>query len=324
MSTFETFNFDSDPRWKEYKTNTDVPHVSDAEGVEYRLKLRFYKKFIDANYDPYKKQEAPSANSSSSTSSNPSNQSARRQSAPPTSNTQSVRSGMNIMQYVWLFSHVSVLVNAFFYLVPLVGTSEGNYSRAFFSATIANAISLFNAVGVPRFNRETLQRIMMNDSTQYVMLYLLMSTYSPFIIALIPPVVYSFYHICNSVNANTGIIHPSIAGIYRKILEPKVRLVLSQEQNSLMWVTQVEVMTMFAIIFNTIIGYGSIFLCLVYYWFLTHRYMLNYQTRMICDALGVKLDQFFYGPSCPAIISKFYGYIRNYLRNSVQQRMQQQ
>lgn len=70
MPTFETYDFEGDSRWKEYKTNTDVPHVSDAEGVEYRLKLRFYKKYIvskigDSNVKPIflhskrKKQNAP-------------------------------------------------------------------------------------------------------------------------------------------------------------------------------------------------------------------------------------------------------------------------
>lgn len=49
MSSFETFDWNTEfqsNRWKEFQRNTDVPYGMDEQDILYRLKLKYFKKFI--------------------------------------------------------------------------------------------------------------------------------------------------------------------------------------------------------------------------------------------------------------------------------------
>jgi len=314
MSALDTYDWDNDQRWQSYKRNVEFPEAKNEEEAIMMAKSRYFKKYIDTNFDPNTKnttQPPPTKNTTQ-----PPPTTSRRSS---TNDTRPNTTSFQYIQSVWLFAHLCVVLFTIGYFLPFFGASSRSYSYAFYSAMLAHGISLFKAIGIPRFNQQTLIRVTMNDSAHYLLLYFLFAAYPPVTIALFPMTIFSFYHFCSFINSSSNtIVYSRLLPFYKYNIEPLILKVLSYQQKALIWSCQCEVMTIAVLILNLFIGYGSLILIFCYYWFLNFRYMTDGTIRLILDQLGYTLDGYFLGPSCPRLITSMHNAIRSFLRNSVQ------
>lgn len=58
---FVNYEWDKDERWKEQLRNTDFPEGRNEDEILMRMKLRYYKKYINPQFDPYAKEDIQSS-----------------------------------------------------------------------------------------------------------------------------------------------------------------------------------------------------------------------------------------------------------------------
>ena len=180
-------------------------------------------------------------------------------------------------------------------------------------------------------NMNYLQRAIMNDNAQYIMLCIFMVNQYPLSILLISFALYSLLaiagHLSNNVSRN---IPASYQSIYRSYIDPYVTKLLSQQQVILNYAAYFEVVSFPILIFNLFTyvefsliflilvdsGYGGIMAVLGFYWFLSFRYLTNNYTQNVFYALRIQLDNIFYHPKCPPVIGNVYTKVKTFLSNS--------
>eukprot|EP01114_Cavostelium_apophysatum_P023200 TRINITY_DN8671_c0_g1_i1.p1 TRINITY_DN8671_c0_g1~~TRINITY_DN8671_c0_g1_i1.p1 ORF type:complete len:378 (-),score=36.28 TRINITY_DN8671_c0_g1_i1:164-1171(-) len=328
-SDFTNHDWEGDTRWHEYKKTLEFSS-SDENEVLKKMKVRYWRKYVDPSFDPNAKPSSSSSSNAQQGSSNgsdsnsQSNNSSSSSSRPNPSSRSVPPAPHSVGQQVWLLGQFSILLCSLLYLIPFVfdpRTSYTFYSCAFYSGMLVHLLGLFRAVGLPRMNREWWIRLGSQDGVHYVMVYFLLANSYPITVALAPLCIYSFFHVCSFLHANSSVVlTPPMLSKYRTSVEPQLRNALTYETKALLFASNAEILTILPLLVSLFIGQGSLLVLIGYYFFLNFKYITSPSTRNVMDSIGYRLDGVFHSPRCPAVVRQIYTVIRHFLR----QRMQQQ
>jgi len=323
MSSFATHNWDTDEEWKQFLKRIDI--VGNEREVLEKAKKKYYQKYIDPNFG--NAPQSPNTNTNTShTSSTSSTNSSNNTSNNTSNSSQSRASSGPVFQFrmAWLLAHIFLLLNSVLYILPFFGLefSYACYSRLLWSGIAAYAITLYNALGFPKFNREYASRLSSNDNTHYLFICASLLTNYPVTTMVFPLAIYSALNVAVFLTSNSSQIPPAARSIYTSYLEPYVRKLLQVKDRALFFGAYFEVASIALAIVNVLSGYAGLLSLLAFYWFLNFRYMASNYTQTVFHFLGVQLDTLTVHRYCPSFIRTVYLKIKGYLRNSIQARAQ--
>jgi len=329
-SLYNSYDWENDQRWKEYKNTIEFPLANSDFLLLEKIKQRYFKKFIDPNFDASELNSTSTATSASSVNvkPNPANQfDARPQSSR--NHSSRLQSQLNFLQrlaslqLIWYLAHQFLLINVFLVIIPVISSSDYAFRRVMFSAMIAYGISLKKSIERNfHWDSRTLSQIMLNDNSHYIFLCLVMFAFSsyPVLLILLPLSLYSTLHVCSFLRHHLQFYLPqSLSPLFRLKLQPILDIVLEYQQKILLTAAYFEFITMPSVLLSVLLGYSNLLLALSYYWFLTFRYLSSNHSRMVMEQIGARMDTFFLqNRNIPTIVSGIYLRIRNFLRRQVQ------
>jgi len=276
-----------------------------------KYKQKFYKRYVDPNFELLDSTETNTNNNNTSTS-QPSTNTNRNASSPSSSNrtpTQPAPLGSYVfsIQLLWLVANILVIIHTILYII---GYQHDAYGRLFLFAGITYILSLFKNYGRPRFNQEYLAQIMLDDNFQYLM-FCLFFFGKMLTLAIIPIVTCAFFHVCTYFKQLLQTRVPSIyqryGYIFDKILAKQIAA-LNSNANCELFIA----VFLFVDIFLS--GFlNGILMFVIYMNFLNLRYLRSPYTRSKMDTIGYTLNTYANHPACPAFIRALYFKIRQTL-----------
>ncbi|RKO87095.1 hypothetical protein BDK51DRAFT_19053 [Blyttiomyces helicus] len=223
------------------------------------------------------------------------------------------------IQFLWFVGHVTT---ALYYILYSRSSPTGgkNYSKAYYGTLLSYGIILYKSHGRPEFSRTYLQRILMDENTQYLFLSLIWVTSKPIFVTLIPFTTFSFFHTLNYTRTQLlpALFPPtSPSGHITTRLSPTLQsLVQNYQVPALSRVAFAEVWIIFPIlIFSILTGNASIFTPVLYAQFLRFRYFVSPVTQAAFASLAVQCDRLAANERTPALAKKVYEKIREWVVN---------
>lgn len=307
---FREYPWDSDAQWIKYRDSIEIPSGPSTQAIE-RIKYRFYKKFIDPDFDPtvptYAAAPPPSRPAASPPPTynpgapSPASQPSAPRSAPPPPGSppsmlhsrwnqlQMMLFRMGIQsQFIWILAHSAFLICAVLYLIPL-GFSYSAYYIAVLCSATAYGISLFSSIGFPKMNAAYMNTMLANDNFHYLFLSLALMTAMPLTVVLVPLAVYAFYHMCSFMRNNSTRVPPQYQTVFRDQIQPTIDKALARQQEALIWCAQMEYLSMVMILLNLFMGRSDVSLVIGFYWFLSFRYRSNVYSKEVFIAMRDKV-----------------------------------
>ncbi|KAA8493051.1 Transmembrane protein 33 [Porphyridium purpureum] len=212
-AAFATHDFDADARFARFlETATLV--ASSPEDERVMLRRIYFRKYVNADLPgaPQPPRGAASARSAPAPAETRSNASAwstqatQSRSAPQSSahvrgsgGSQWETACYRLLSLLSsppskLFFYCFILVTSLLAIIPILGARGWFYGKALLAAAIVYVVGTLNAVGLPQFNREYLERMMQLDHVQYIFFCIAMRGAQPeIVIALFPLIVFSVY-----------------------------------------------------------------------------------------------------------------------------------
>ncbi|KAI8320581.1 hypothetical protein GQ54DRAFT_312543 [Martensiomyces pterosporus] len=104
----------------------------------------------------------------------------------------------NTAQFYWWAGHVLVLMfGTLYYFKRPFGAREANwyYPKAYMGALLSYAIVIYKTYGPPQINLAFLQRLIVDENVEYLLLAFYWLTQPPMLVTLLPFVVFSLFHV---------------------------------------------------------------------------------------------------------------------------------
>ncbi|KAJ1952642.1 Transmembrane nucleoporin, partial [Dipsacomyces acuminosporus] len=101
-------------------------------------------------------------------------------------------------QFYWWIGHVLVLLcGTMYYIKRPFGSKEANwyYPKAYLGALVSYTIVIYKTYGPPQANLAFLQRLIVDENVEYLMLAFYWYTQAPMLVTLLPFVVFSLFHV---------------------------------------------------------------------------------------------------------------------------------
>jgi hypothetical protein len=181
---------------------------------------------------------------------------------------------------------------------------------------LSYGIILYKAHGVPQPTRNYLQRILLDENSQYLLLAAIWLSNSPIWVTLIPYTTFSVFHSLTYIkNDVIPTLAPSTApssGIARRLQHAIQQFSQTYQTKALEMVAYSEVwLTVPVLILYIFTGRASIFSSFSYVNFLRFRYFFSPTTKKVFRDVGVKFDGWIeQNPSIPLMIKNVYAKIR--------------
>ena len=185
MSSFDSYDFSTDERWKTIESNLYIPPGPDHDALLTKRKRRFYRDNVDADYswtDPPLSSASSSSNSSSSQSAAPpppfqsfnhhkpaepsasSASSSTSSSASSAARSSSSGGGLSVagynvsvlLSYTQLGLHLLALLCFPFVILPFLAPSLSHsaYSLCLYASSVAYLLQLLKQQGLPRLTKD--------------------------------------------------------------------------------------------------------------------------------------------------------------------------
>jgi len=181
------------------------------------------------------------------------------------------------------------------------GAMSAYFTKALAAGAATNALRLHQRLGGFRFDRQFLATMLLEDSCHYLLYSIVFITSSsPVTMALLPVFLFAVLHWSNftvQLLGATGHNDSWLCRMVRSVTEQYTAMLLSL-------IACVEIFVMPMLIILIFMGKASIFLPLIYYRFLTLRYMSqrNPNTRIAFTQLRQSIESTVHSPNCPAMI----------------------
>ncbi|KAJ1548958.1 hypothetical protein HK405_012335, partial [Cladochytrium tenue] len=200
-----------------------------------------------------------------------------------------------------------------FYIQFVSGSRHpSGYYVAFGAVLLSYGIILFKAHGTPQIQRAYLQRILMDENTQYLFLALMWFTSRSIAVALLPYAIFSFFHTLNYLRTDVlqlvfppgSALHATVAGQ----VSPFLQSVSQQYQmQSLRAVSYLEVWVVQPyLVLAVLTGRVSFATPLLFAMFLRFRYYFSPLTKEAVAALKARLDAVLDAPGSPLWVKSLY------------------
>ncbi|KAJ2004943.1 Transmembrane nucleoporin [Coemansia thaxteri] len=119
-------------------------------------------------------------------------------------------------QFYWWVGHMVVLLfGTMYYLKRPFGWKEANwyYSKAYLGALTSYAIVIYKTYGPPQLNLAFVQRLVVDENVEYLLLAFCWYWYRPIVVTLLPFVVFSLFHVITYTRSSLiPLFFPDVAG----------------------------------------------------------------------------------------------------------------
>ncbi|TPX34302.1 hypothetical protein SmJEL517_g03033 [Synchytrium microbalum] len=254
-------------------------------------------------------------------STNPPPSQAPNQTAPNQPLVMRLKSLVLTAQFLWFAGHLTTVVQALSYLVVYRLSAEGarSYSRAYMGTLLSYGIILYKAHGIPQISRAYMQRILLDENTQYLLLALIWLTSSPISVTLIPYTTFSVFHSITFIRTDVlpAIVPPTSAqvSLSRRLQQSLLQFVQRYQASALRMVAYAEVyVTLPVLVLSVFTGRASILSPFLYANFLRFRYIFSPTTKQAFNDLRIRLDGMIeQNASTPTWAKAMYVKARDYL-----------
>ncbi|KAJ3193730.1 hypothetical protein HK101_004274 [Irineochytrium annulatum] len=214
----------------------------------------------------------------------------------------------------WFLGHSATFILATTYILYTRFFPWGarTYAKAFYGTILSYGIILYKAHGVPQISRAYLERVMMDENTQYLILALIWLTSKPVWIVLIPFATFSLFHSLNYTRSELlPKLFPPSSALHATISQRVAPAILAFSQNyqgrSLRLIAYVEVWGILPyLIISVFIGGVSLLTPFIYVHFLRFRFFFSPLTREAFADLKARADTYLLAPTTPAWVSASY------------------
>ncbi|GAA5976697.1 hypothetical protein JCM21900_000275 [Sporobolomyces salmonicolor] len=231
--------------------------------------------------------------------------------------------------YAWAVGHALVLVGTVYTLLGLVTFSgrSKSYYLAYAGAIVSWGIVVYKSLGVPQPNRAYIQRALLDENVQYLLLALYWFMQKPIYVTLVPFATFSLFHTLTFLrttvlpkvpssppsqsssssaasSAASSSQSPASAGArLSKLIQTWVK---AHYEQAMLFVAFVEVVVVSGrILLGAITFQNSLLSPLIFGHFLRLRYYLSPPTRQAFSWVSGQLDHYVVkNPNCPAVVKK--------------------
>ncbi|PWA00537.1 hypothetical protein BB558_003438 [Smittium angustum] len=240
-------------------------------------------------------------------------------------------------QFSWWIGHVLTLFFGSLYFMKFMfsPSSAKYYSFAYIGAIISYGISIYKTYGPPQFSLPFLQRLIVDENVQYVILAIYFYTQSPIFVSLIPYFIFSFFHASSYLRLTIiPLVFPQVTSELEKAraagqtsvplsLPSKVSQFLGTSignyySTALKIVSTWEIAAIMPWLTLTALTFQASFIApIIYAQFLRIRYTTSPPTRAAFHTVRVFLDGKLTPPtasaSIPPVVTKYYTIARDYI-----------
>mmetsp|Transcript_23083 Transcript_23083/g.23738 ORF Transcript_23083/g.23738 Transcript_23083/m.23738 type:complete len:418 (-) Transcript_23083:27-1280(-) len=258
-------------------------------------------------------------------------QSNSRPSTQPSSKNNTFES---IQNYLRIF----LVLNALLYFIPFSSSfSYGSYHRFNYTSIINYGISLYLAYGIPQFNMGYLQRIMLDPTTIYLFLAILLLGGRPYFLGLMPILLTEGVHVAYYISILLQNRMPSVLDRVDSLLvrylpqlmqkTPDEWRRLGSQSKWKQFSTRIasmsaycEVMQGILLLFELILPTRNIMYTVIWWQYLQMRYMLDQSGIIKTTFIHVdnRIMTLLSHRLCPSVLLSGYGYLKVFLAKQVQ------
>lgn len=222
-------------------------------------------------------------------------------------------------QFFWFFGHFITVSHSILYILysRFTDGGPGIYLRAYYGTLLSYGIIIYKTHGTPQANLQYVQKIFMDENTQYLLLALIWLTSSPLWVTLIPFLTFSLFHMLSYFRQEIlPAVFPKIAGgaptIADKISPVIQQFVQQYQKEAVRLVAYSEVwMILPFLVVSVFLRYVSILTPFLFCHFLRYRYFFSVQTQEAFTILDTRVTGFIMGnPSIPPVIKNGYNTVR--------------
>ncbi|KAJ3199014.1 hypothetical protein HDU67_003166, partial [Dinochytrium kinnereticum] len=187
-----------------------------------------------------------------------------------------------------------------------------HYTKALWGTILSYGIILYKAHGVPSISKAYLQRVLMDENTQYLILSFVWLTSKPVWVVLIPFVTFSLFH---SLNYTRTEVLPRLAPagtsmhttVATKIVPALLKFSQTYQSKALQGVAYLEVWLIpIYLIFAALLGWAGIVSPFLFAQFLRFRYFFSALTRKAVADLKTAADGVVARPGMPMWVGAAY------------------
>ncbi|GAA5917806.1 hypothetical protein JCM8208_002406 [Rhodotorula glutinis] len=222
--------------------------------------------------------------------------------------------------YAWAGGHFVVLLGTIYSLLGLVTFSSRPkaYSLAYTGALLSWGIVVYKSLGTPQLNRAYVQRALLDENVQYLLLALYWFLQKPIIITLVPFATFSLFHCLTFLRtsvlpkppaspakgaAAAAAQQPQTAGM--KASKTIQSWVKANYEKAMLFVAFVEVVIVFGRVLLGALTFQNSFLAPLFFaHFLRLRYYLSPPTRTAFGWVSSQIDHATANPKCPPAVRK--------------------
>ncbi|POY72954.1 hypothetical protein BMF94_4030 [Rhodotorula taiwanensis] len=228
--------------------------------------------------------------------------------------------------YAWAAGHFAVLLGT---ALTFLGRGAKTYKIAYFGALVSWGIVVYKSLGAPQVNRAYLQRALLDENVQYLLLALYWFLQKPIYITLIPFATFSLFHALTFIRTSVLPKPPAVqkpatgsgqaqqaqqqavsAGAQAsKVIQTWVK---ANYEKAMLFVAFVEVVLVFGrVLLGAITFQNSLLAPLFFAHFLRLRYYLSPPTRQAFKWVSDRVDQYtVQNPKCPPAVGKAVKVVR--------------
>jgi len=213
----------------------------------------------------------------------------------------------------WSAGHALVVVASIWEAVSVCTfhSAPRAHKMALFGALLSWGIVVFKSLGVPTASRAYLQRALMDENAQYLILALGWYLQKPIALTILPYATFSIFHILTFIRttflpkvspasaAKDKATPPPSGGLGVQASKTIQSLVKKHYENAMLFVSFVEIGIMVRVTFGALIFKNSFLIPFFYATFLRLRYYLSPATRKAFAAVNSQIDHAISNPKCP-------------------------
>ncbi|WFD06134.1 Transmembrane nucleoporin [Malassezia vespertilionis] len=188
------------------------------------------------------------------------------------------------------------------------------YRLAYIGAILSYGVVIYKSIGVPRTDKAYVQRVLMDENVQYLVIAMYWAYIRPISITLIPYITFSLFHLLTFTRTT---ILPTISpakknadgtstpagGQLSKTIQTWVK---ENYDRAMRFVSYAEVVIFMRVLIGALVFRNSLLAPLLYAHFLRLRFYMSSFTRAAFQHVRGELDQITQSPSCPPPVRKGY------------------
>lgn len=259
-----------------------------AEALE-RKKKKYYIQYVDSNLE------------TATSNSTPHNTNEVKPAARPQGRKRMILIAMNYMRLFLLSAVVGLGVT-----VALGGSSR--WTLMLLLSGIDCVLALGVAHGIPSATALYAQQLLQDDSLHALLLSFALYMHAPLVLAVFPLCSRALFFVSSALEG--GVLRLGMMRSIRPVLSPWL-VKLNQQQGTVSRMTpQVEVVLLLVFMLRLFSSSGSLLGVVLYGQYIRIRYILSPAMQMFWRGIKSTTDRYFiHHPSCPAIVTKVYGWV---------------